>query len=437
MVRDGSGTHDGDMNETLNDQGTGPNPSPGPAAPQPHQDLDRLRRSTSNRYIAGVAGGLGRHFNIDPTIIRVLLVVLAFFGGAGLIVYAVCWLLVPEDDAAHGAIRIGNEPRKILLIAAAGIAFLLAAGDAFGGGIDPGWPIVSIAVVIAVVMIIRDRTRGDGAPLRTPGNPATQGLPDGPVSDSSTSGASAAAPAVTGWTAYDSPGDTQVLAGAAQPPTWQPPVARPPVFPPRPKRTGIIWFWPTLALIGIALGGLGIYDDSHHVVDGAYPALALGITAVMLLVGAVVGRPGGLILIGFVSSIALAASVAVGGSFGTDAREIHETPTTAALVHSNYEATVGEIVLDLTRVSDPEALAGREINVELRTGNIKLIVPRSLNVDIDADMDFAGGITVPGDDSGGINHEVHKSLPGVPATTSAPLELNLDAKLGQITVEHR
>jgi hypothetical protein len=58
-------------------------------------------------------------------------------------------------------------------------------------------------------------------------------------------------------------------------------------------------------------------------------------------------------------------------------------------------------------------------------------------VDVDAEMDFAGGITVPGDDSGGINHEVHKSLPGVPATTTAPLELDIDAKLGQITVEHR
>ena len=43
---------------------------------------------TTNRYVAGVAGGLGRHFNIDPTILRVLLVVLDFFGGAGLVIYA-------------------------------------------------------------------------------------------------------------------------------------------------------------------------------------------------------------------------------------------------------------------------------------------------------------------------------------------------------------
>jgi hypothetical protein len=231
--------------------------------------------------------------------------------------------------------------------------------------------------------------------------------------------------------------ETQVLPGGTQPPAWQPPVGRPALIPPRPKRTGIVWFWPTLALIGVGLGSLALYDDSHHVADGAYPALALGITAVMLLVGSVVGRAGGLILIGFISSIALAGSVAVGGSFGTDAREIHETPATAALVRSDYRATVGEIVLDLSRVSDPEALAGRAIHLQLRTGHIRVIVPRTLNVVVDADMDYAGGITIPGDDSGGINHQAHKSLTGVPATTTAPLELNLDAKFGQITVEHR
>src|SRR6188768_2368628 len=61
------------------------------------RDLSRLRRSTSDRYFAGVAGGLGRHLDIDPTIIRVLLAVLTFFGGAGLLVYGAFWLFVPED----------------------------------------------------------------------------------------------------------------------------------------------------------------------------------------------------------------------------------------------------------------------------------------------------------------------------------------------------
>jgi phage shock protein PspC (stress-responsive transcriptional regulator) len=416
MVWRAGAHHDGDMNETVNAPGTGPHPGPDPQPPPPpHQDLDRLRRSTSNRYVAGVAGGLGRHFNIDPTILRVLLVVLTFFGGAGLVIYGVCWLFVPEDNADHAPIRVGAEPRKILLLAAAGVAFLLAVGDAFNG-FDAGWPIVGIAVVIAIVLMARDRRHRGDAPSNV-----------GPA-------AASPYPATSAPTTVE-PG--QVLDPGAQPPAWQPPVARPPLVPPRPKRTGIVWFWPTLALIAVGLGVLGIYDSNHHVADGAYPALALGITAVMLLVGSAVGRPGGLILLGFFTSVALAGSVVVGGSFGADAKEIHESPTTAAQVRPDYTTTVGEIRLDLTGVTDPEALAGRELDLHLRTGYIEVIVPRGLNVRVDADLDVAGGIRVPGNDGGGFNHSVQTYLTAVPASSSAPLELDLDAKFGQITVEYR
>ncbi|WP_183408042.1 PspC domain-containing protein [Nocardioides pocheonensis] len=437
------------MNETLHDQGPAPHPGPAPQpqATPPHQDLDRLRRSTSNRYIAGVAGGLGRHFNIDPTILRVLLVVLTFFGGAGLVIYAVCWLFVPEDDADHAVVHIGTEPRKILLLAAAGIAFLLAVGDAFNG-FGAGWPIVSIAVIVAIVLIARDR-RNNGSPGPAPAAPPAPGTTPPASGDASAWAASStgtpgfsspAATAPVGGSAYGAE-DTRVLdptaAPAWQPPAWQPQVGRPPLVAPRPKRTGIIWFWPTLALIAVGLGALGIYDHGHHVADGAYPALALGITAVMLLVGSVVGRPGGLILIGFFSSVALAGSVVVGGSFGVDARDIHETPATAADVQSHYKNTVGDIRIDLTQVSDPADLAGRTIHADLRTGYIEVIVPRSLNVDIDAKMSGAGGVSIPGDDSGGFNHAARRHLTAVPASTSAPLQLDLDARFGQITVEYR
>jgi phage shock protein PspC (stress-responsive transcriptional regulator) len=418
------------MNETLNGPGqtSGPAPQQSPPTP-PHQDLDRLRRSTSNRYIAGVAGGLGRHFNLDPTIIRVLLVVLTFFGGAGVLIYGVCWLFVPEDDAEHAVIHVGTDVRKILLLAAAGIAFLLAAGDAFNGfGNDQWWPAVTIAVIVGLVLILRDRRHGGGGPS-TPHPPAAAHPSEPPT------GAPTYAPPATGTehTAVFNP-------TSAQPtwqPAWQPPVARPPLVSPHPKRTGILWFWPTVALIAVGLGILGIYDHSHHVVDGAYPALALAITAVMLVVGSVVGRPGGLILIGFVSALALAGNVAVGGRFGFDAQQIRESPDTAAQVQDDYHTTVGDIRLDLTDVADPQALAGRQIDLHLRTGSIVVVVPRSLNVHVDAKLDIAGGIAVPGNDGGGFNHEVTTDLVGVPATASAPLELDLDAKLGQITVEYR
>jgi len=57
-----------------------------------------LTRSTSNRMIAGVCAGLGEYLGIDPTIVR-LLVVLAFFTGFGgiAIVYLIMALIVPEQ----------------------------------------------------------------------------------------------------------------------------------------------------------------------------------------------------------------------------------------------------------------------------------------------------------------------------------------------------
>ena len=431
MVERTGGDHHGGMNQTMDDTGQGPLPGGGPQPP--YQDLDRLRRSTSNRYIAGVAGGLGRHFNVDPTILRVLLVVLSFFGGAGLVIYAVCWLFVPEDTAEKATIQIGSEPRKILLLAAAGIAFLLAVGNAFHS-FDAGWPIVGIAVFLALVLIVRDRRHARssaGTPTTAPVNPYA-GAPVAPVYAQTPAGSAySSTPVVTGSTTEP----TQVLPGG--PPVWQPPVGRPAFIPPRPKRTGIVWFWPTLALIALALGVLGIYDNGHHVVDGAYPALALAIVAVMLLLGSVVGRPGGLILLGLMSSVALAGSVVVGGSFGVDAKQIDETPATAADVQPSYTNTVGEIRLDLTALSDPQSLAGRRLHLHLRTGYIEVVVPRSLNVDIVAKMDGAGGVQVPGNDSGGFNHLARRHLSADPASTSPPLQLDLDAKFGQITVEYR
>ena len=61
------------------------------------RDLARLRRTVADRKVAGVAGGIARHLDIDPLIMRVAFVVLSLFGGAGLIVYAACWILLPED----------------------------------------------------------------------------------------------------------------------------------------------------------------------------------------------------------------------------------------------------------------------------------------------------------------------------------------------------
>ena len=60
----------------------------------------RLRRSRSNKMIAGVIGGLARYFGFDPTMARVLYVILSVVSVAfpGLLVYIILWIIMPEGD---------------------------------------------------------------------------------------------------------------------------------------------------------------------------------------------------------------------------------------------------------------------------------------------------------------------------------------------------
>lgn len=54
-----------------------------------------LYRSEENRIIAGVCGGLGEYFHIDSTILRVIFILLTIFGGWGLLLYIILWILIP------------------------------------------------------------------------------------------------------------------------------------------------------------------------------------------------------------------------------------------------------------------------------------------------------------------------------------------------------
>lgn len=59
----------------------------------------RLRRSRSNKMIAGVIGGLAKYFGFDPTMARVLYVILSIVSVAfpGLLVYIILWIIMPEE----------------------------------------------------------------------------------------------------------------------------------------------------------------------------------------------------------------------------------------------------------------------------------------------------------------------------------------------------
>ncbi len=64
--------------------------------------MDRkLVKSATNRKIAGVCGGLGEHFGIDPTIVRLLFVLAVLYAGHGILLYIVLALVMPEPQSVR------------------------------------------------------------------------------------------------------------------------------------------------------------------------------------------------------------------------------------------------------------------------------------------------------------------------------------------------
>jgi phage shock protein PspC (stress-responsive transcriptional regulator) len=58
----------------------------------------RLYRSRTEKMLGGVCGGLGELLDIDPTIVRLVFVLLTIWGGAGALIYVILWLIAPYQD---------------------------------------------------------------------------------------------------------------------------------------------------------------------------------------------------------------------------------------------------------------------------------------------------------------------------------------------------
>ena len=89
-------------------------PATAPEAPRPH-----LRRSSTNKVLGGVCGGLAEHTDTDPLLWRIGFIALAVMG-AGIFIYPLLWLLLPaagpgKDSAIaglHETLRKGRTPRS-------------------------------------------------------------------------------------------------------------------------------------------------------------------------------------------------------------------------------------------------------------------------------------------------------------------------------------
>jgi phage shock protein PspC (stress-responsive transcriptional regulator) len=105
-------------------------PPPAPAA-APTAEPRRLTRSSSDRVLGGVAGGLGRYFDLDPIIFRIGFVVLTLAGGAGVLGYAAAWLFIPPDPVAG----VDPTPRNRALTYLGAALLVVAAFAMLGPGL--------------------------------------------------------------------------------------------------------------------------------------------------------------------------------------------------------------------------------------------------------------------------------------------------------------
>lgn len=379
-----------------------PPPPPPPPAPSPRP---ALRRTTGDAdVIGGVAGGIARSLGIDPILVRVSFVVLAIFGGSGLLLYVAGWLFIPEDGRADSIGERFFRNNSALAIAAAAIVGVIVVGPLlvwglWGDGPGFGGVVLLFLVIAAVVALTR---RGDGLAVVATA-PAAPVPPGGPTSPT------LALPAV-------------------------PPPPPPAPKPPREKSVlGRLTLGITLLVAGtlIALDVADVIDvDAVTVIASALAVVALG-----LLVGAVIGRSRGLIALGVVLVLVLVPLAAIpddirwntGAGMGDPVYRV----TSMDDLQPVYELGIGELTLDLRRLDVTEPV---QIDASIGAGELRVLLPADVAVTTTADV-AVGTIELPGErSSDGSDLSRTWERPASEPATSGSLDLTLSAGLGQVTL---
>ena len=74
------------------------------------EERKKLFRSRSERWLAGVCGGIGDYFNIDATVVRILFILFGLVFGSGLLFYIILWILIPlEPEVVESVISQEEE----------------------------------------------------------------------------------------------------------------------------------------------------------------------------------------------------------------------------------------------------------------------------------------------------------------------------------------
>ncbi len=127
----------------------------------------KLYRSKKDSIIGGVCGGIAEYFEIDPTLVRLLAILIVFVGGVGIIAYIVAWIIIPqnpeevlEQEQIYSSSE-GHEDRNkhvwggVILIMLG--LFFLAKSFFPHFVLVKFWPV--ILVIVGIGLIIKSLTR--------------------------------------------------------------------------------------------------------------------------------------------------------------------------------------------------------------------------------------------------------------------------------------
>ena len=354
----------------------GPIPGEGPDAAAGDAAAKRtLCRSSTDKVIAGVAGGIGAYFGIDSVIVRIAFIVLTFLGGAGPFLYLIGWLALPQENSRSVIAKAlgGDSPhriRSLMAVVLIGIGLLITAnlsGELFKTFINvwtiaPFLALVLVAAGVALVLWPGPTVRSKP----TPAPPPSPSAPSPPAPPPSTSAAA---------------GPKWVAASPTEPPPTPVAAVR------RQGRTTIGYL--TVAVLLAYTGGAVILErlDVVEVDIGVYFAVALAITGVGLLASAYAVPARGLILLGVVFSAPLLLFVGAELPWGPGVGEVRVSVTTAHELQDEYRHGVGQMVVDLRNL-DPED-TDHSVDLSLSVGEMLVYVPD--NISTTADINVGAG----------------------------------------------
>lgn len=388
----------------------------------------RLLRSSNERMLWGVAGGLGEYLNIDPTFVRLGFAVSAFFGGLGVLAYLVMAVVVPQDDGTGKPI-LGRRP-PIWAIVLLAIAVLIAVpgrfwgfhhgwghGGWWGWWFGPFWFLFLVAVAIIVIRAVRGRPARWMRGGRRGGAAGEEAAEARRFADAPTASEAPTAEAAADETAETEVRETEARGG--EPPRWITLIVivlLAFVAVAAACMAGAVAAWATatgngsvVAAVVIALGAA--------IAATAFVVEARRFAAWFLAAALVLGVPAGAVA---------AADIHFDGGIG----ERHYRPTALTDVpRDGYSFGVGHMVVDLR---DLPWANGQTISVssELGVGQMVVSVPSNVCVHAHA-TGKAGELLIRGDKSDGIDPELSQ---GLPRSNAPRLDLDAEIQLGQIVV---